>query len=92
MLKFESFGTIFRLFEMDQKIFREITPLTWNIMFPLLGDTLIVLQTRKCDIENSIVTTIDEDIPFVIETDTSIFAVFATCNQGRKTVAFFLYS
>ena len=44
----------------------KITPLTSNTMFPLLGDALKTFQNLKSDIENSVVTTIDKHIPFVM--------------------------
>jgi hypothetical protein len=40
-------------------------------------------------IEKAVLTTIDEDVPFVVETDASHHAIAATLNQAGRPVAFF---
>ena len=45
--------------------------------------------TIKRDIVNAVKTTIDEDMPFVVETDASNHSVAATLNQGGRPVAFY---
>ena len=43
----------------------------------------------KQDIVSAVRTTIDEDLPFVVETDASDHSVAATLNQGGQPVAFY---
>ena len=52
-------------------------------------DTLNAFQNLKVEIENLVVRTIDETVPFEVETAASDFAVAATLNQVRRPVAFF---
>lgn len=46
-------------------------------------------RSLKKDIESSVVATIDEDKPYVIENDASNVALAATLNQEGRPVAFF---
>ena len=58
----------------------KICPLILNNVFPL---------PENVEIENAIIITIDETIPFKVETDTSDFAIATTLNQVGRPVAFF---
>ena len=64
-------------------------PLASNRTFPLPPCALNALNLLKQDIENSVVCVIDENLPFVVETDASDFAIAATLNQAGRHVAFF---
>ena len=67
----------------------KIKPLSSNTTFPLPEPALNAFNVLKNDIEDSVVATIDEDKPFVIETDASNVALAATLNQEGRPVAFF---
>ena len=64
----------------------KIRPLSSNTIFPLPEPALDALKQLKKDIEESVVCAIDENLPFVVETDASDFAIAAT---GGRPVAFF---
>ena len=67
----------------------KIHPLIQNNVFPLPENALHTFQNLKVEIENAVVSTIDETLPFEVETDTSDFAIAATLNQAGRLVAFF---
>ena len=67
----------------------KIRPLIQNNVFPLPENALHAFQNLKVEIENAVVSTIDETIPFEVGTDPSDFAIAATLNQAGRPVAFF---
>lgn len=67
----------------------KIKPLSRNTIFPLPQSALDAFNQLKEDIENSVVCAIDDNLPFVVETDASDFAIAATLNQEGRPVAFF---
>ena len=67
----------------------KIHPLRITTSFPISSDAERAFNELKEDIQNSVVTAIDESIPFEVETDASDFAIAATLNQAGRPVAFF---
>ena len=67
----------------------KIKPLSSNYEFPMPQPAVDAFQVLKGEIEKSVVRSIDENVPFAVETDASNFAVAATLNQGGRPVAFF---
>ena len=57
--------------------------------FPLTKEAEEVFHSLKQEIENSAIGAIDEDKPFVLETDASDNAIAATLSQEGRPVAFF---
>ena len=66
----------------------KIRPLTHNTEFHTVGDALIVFNLLKCDIENSVVCSMDESIPYQAEADSFEFAIAASLSQNNRPVAF----
>ena len=66
-----------------------IKPIAASKTFPLPRPAVEAFESLKKTIENSVVTAIDETIPFEVETDASEVALAATLNKRGKPVAFF---
>ena len=66
-----------------------IYPLAHASTFPLSSAAVTAFKTAKAHIESAVLTTIDNDVPFVVETDASNHAIAATLNQAGRPVAFF---
>ncbi|GFT31350.1 retrovirus-related Pol polyprotein from transposon opus [Trichonephila clavipes] len=57
--------------------------------FPLSRDAVLTFNSLKDDVANAALATIEDDIPFRVETDSSDFAIGATLSQAGRPVAFF---
>ena len=66
-----------------------IRPLVQSNSFPLSNDALSAFENLKSEIEAAVLHHVDENKPFVIETDASNYAIAATLNQCGRPVAFF---
>ena len=71
------------------KFSEKISPLRQSNSFPLSDQAVDAFNQLKSDIEHSVVCTIDESLPFEIETDASDNALAGVLNQGGRPVAFF---
>ena len=67
----------------------KIKPLTQNKIFPMSEAATNSFSKLKSIIEQAVVTAIDENIPFQVETDASEVALAATLTQNNRPVAFF---
>jgi len=69
----------------------KIKPLVVLKKFPPHDEALHALTMLKTDLSSATLGVIDEDLPFILETDASDNAISATLNQQRDhSVAFFL--
>ena len=64
-------------------------PLFKTTTFPLNKPAVDAFNSLKQEIANAVVTSIDEDVPFEVETDASDTAIAAALNQNGRPVAFF---
>ena len=69
-----------------------IRPIASYKTFPLPRPAVEGFESLKNMIENSVVTAIDETIPFEVETDASEVALAPTLSQRGKPVAFFSWT
>ena len=67
----------------------KIRPLISNIDYPLNCEALDAFNLLKRDIANATLRSIDEFLPFLVETDTSDYAIAATLSQQGRPIAFF---
>lgn len=67
----------------------KIAPLISSKNFPLSKDAIESFQLLKKEVEKSMLFSINEDVPFVVETDASDHSIAATLNQSGRPVAFF---
>ena len=67
----------------------KIRPLVCATDFPMCEAAINAFQELKKEVEAAVVSTIDENVPFVVETDASDYALAATLNQAGRPVAFF---
>ncbi|GFV73281.1 retrovirus-related Pol polyprotein from transposon opus [Trichonephila clavipes] len=68
---------------------KKIRPLLGKKQFPLSRDAVLTFNSLKDDVANAALATIEDDIPFRVETDSSDFAIEATLSQAGRPVAFF---
>ncbi|XP_046863329.1 uncharacterized protein LOC124457082 [Xenia sp. Carnegie-2017] len=66
----------------------KVQPLLQATSFPLDGDALNAFTMLKEELQKASLHSIDESLPFVVETDASETALSATINQGGRPVAF----
>ena len=69
-----------------------IKPLTSCKSFPLPSEAIGTLEDLTKMVEKSLVTAIDEGIPYKVETDASEVTLVAALSQDGETVAFFSHS
>ena len=67
----------------------KIAPLVKSQTFPLSDLEKRTFNALKDEIRNSVVTAVDEQLSFEVETDASDIAISAMLNQGGRPVAFF---
>ena len=72
-----------------KKFSAKILPLTSTESFPLSESALNAFNMLKKNVEHSVLNTIDETIPFMVETDASDRAIAATLSQNGRPVASF---
>ena len=68
---------------------KKIGPLMHS-SFPLSDEAIKAFKDIKLDIENALITSIDNEAPFTVETDASEMAIAATLCQLEQTSGIFL--
>ena len=68
---------------------KKIHPLIRNTKFPLPPEVETTFQELKKEIASAALSSPDPNVPFVVETDASDYAIGATLNQNGRPVAFF---
>ncbi|GFW38256.1 retrovirus-related Pol polyprotein from transposon 17.6 [Trichonephila clavipes] len=68
---------------------KKIRPLLGKKRFPLSRDAVLTFNLLKDDVANAALATIEDDIPFRVETNSSDFAIGTTLSQAGCPVAFF---
>ena len=68
---------------------KKIRPLIKNTSFPLPAEVETAFQELKKEIASAALCSPDPNVPFIVETDASDFAIGATLNQNGRPVAFF---
>ena len=66
----------------------KIRPLTQATTIPLDNAALSAFNILKKELESATLYSIDESLPFVVESDASEVALSGTLNQGGRPVAF----
>ena len=66
-----------------------MSPINSCKTFPLSADAIAAFESLKKSIEESVVTAVDEELPFEVETGASEVAIAATLNQAGRPLAFF---
>ena len=66
-----------------------MSPINSCKTFSLSADAITAFESLKKSIEKSVVTAVDEEFLFEVETDASEVAIAATLNQAGHPVAFF---
>lgn len=72
-----------------RKYSEKIRPLVINKSFPLSPAAHDAFNLLKAELEHAAIVSVDQNVPFVVETDASDVAISATLNQNGKPVAFF---
>lgn len=67
----------------------KVAPLLYAKTFPLLPEAVNAFHEMKKVIENSVVASIDESLPFEVECDASDIALAGVLSQSGRPVAFF---
>ena len=65
-----------------------MTPINSCKTFPLSAYAIAAFESLKKSIEESVVTAVDEELPFEVDTHASEVAIAATLNQAGRPVAF----
>ncbi|GFX08286.1 retrovirus-related Pol polyprotein from transposon 297 [Trichonephila clavipes] len=73
----------------DMPVQKDSSALQRKKQFSLSRDAVLTFNSLKDDVANAALATIEDDIPFREETDSSDFAIGATLSQAGRPVAFF---
>lgn len=70
----------------------KIQPLLKTDIYPINSDAKNAFYLLKKDVKTSVVASIDETLPFVVETVASDHALAATLSQNGRPVAYYFKS